>query len=68
MNNTSGSGLTKYVMSLFDDRLVWDDVKWLKRLLLNLYKLFIIMCTCFYVYITRKCFNKYCIIALQAYL
>lgn len=34
MNKTNGSGLTKYVMSLFDDKLVWDDVKWLKRLLL----------------------------------
>jgi len=33
MNQTNGSGLTKYVMSLFDDRLVWDDIKWLKRLL-----------------------------------
>lgn len=33
MDQTNGSGLTKYVMSLFDDRLVWDDIKWLKRLL-----------------------------------
>lgn len=31
VEKTSGSGLTKYVMSLFQDRLVWDDVKWLKR-------------------------------------
>jgi len=31
INQTNGSGLTKYVMSLFDDRLVWDDIKWLKR-------------------------------------
>jgi len=30
INKTDGSGLTAYVMSLFDDRLVWDDVKWLK--------------------------------------
>lgn len=36
MNKTNGSGLTKYVMSLFDDKLVWDDVKWLKRLLISL--------------------------------
>lgn len=37
MHQTNGSGLTKYVMSLFDDRLVWDDIKWLKRLLYNIY-------------------------------
>ncbi|CAH1710748.1 unnamed protein product [Aphis gossypii] len=32
INQTNGSGLTKYVMSLFDDRLVWDDIKWLKSI------------------------------------
>lgn len=37
MDQTNGSGLTKYVMSLFDDRLVWDDIKWLKRLLIIIY-------------------------------
>jgi hypothetical protein len=37
MNQTNGSGLTKYVMSLFDDCLVWDDIRWLKRLLYNLF-------------------------------
>lgn len=31
MNRIEGSGLTNYVMSLFDDKLDWDDVKWLKR-------------------------------------
>lgn len=63
MNTTSGSGLTSYVMSLFDDRLVWDDVKWLKRLLLNTHRLFKTMCTCLYAYI----YMKYFIVALQIY-
>lgn len=55
MNTTSGSGLTSYVMSLFDDRLVWDDVKWLKRLLLNIHRLFKNMCVCLYLYEILYC-------------
>lgn len=30
-NAKSGSGLNEYVKNLFDDKLTWDDVKWLKR-------------------------------------
>ncbi|XP_050432320.1 2-Hydroxyacid oxidase 1 [Adelges cooleyi] len=32
MSKTDGSGLTDYVMKLFNDQLVWDDVLWLKRI------------------------------------
>lgn len=34
-NAESGSGLSEYVMNLFDASLTWDDIKWLKRLIKN---------------------------------
>lgn len=31
ISKSDGSGLTSYVMSLFEEKLEWKDVKWLKR-------------------------------------
>jgi len=31
VKSESGSGISEYVQTLFDQSLTWDDVKWLKR-------------------------------------